>query len=231
MLNQIQLVARSLASSTKAQGTSPHFHRHRHHRRTDTAGWLYSAFSTSMDEMFRPRNDDVLGAVADLDVAIGMCTASPRPEPAVTECLRSGLGCLRYPSYDLPRNATSPWVSPSQGTGCGVGIEHQHILLQFIGHALSGLSAWLLLVASVDQVARSAQPLPGHRLQSALDMGNGDPHLFHRLNRLGGGGAASRHHANRLRERLPLSVTRTGDHRHNDRRAAEMRHACCAKAS
>ena len=55
-------------------------------------------------------------------------------------------------------------------------------------------------------------------------MGNGDAHLLHRQNRLGRWRCGSRHHANRLRERLPLGITRTGDHRHDDRRAAKMRY-------
>ena len=56
-------------------------------------------------------------------------------------------------------------------------------------------------------------------------MGNGNPHFFHRLNRLRWWRCSRRHHANRLRERLPLGITRTGNHRHNDGRTAEMRDA------
>ena len=97
---------------------APFFIGHRHNRdKTDRRMRIQSLFDLDGGDVFAARNDDVLGAVADLDIAIGVLHRDVAgPEPAVLEGLGGfflGLQIALHDDvaakYDLAQCFAIPW--------------------------------------------------------------------------------------------------------------------------
>jgi hypothetical protein len=182
----------------------------RHHRGGQHVGVAVKhVFHLDGRNVLAARDDDVLAAVLDLDVAVGVLHRQVAAvEPATGKGLLRRLGVLQVAlhgdvalEHDLAHG-----LAVLRHRLHGFGVEHAHVALQVVAHALAGIQARAL--ADVERVPGLVFGAHGGRavdLGQAVDMGQVEAHGFHALDHRGRWRSARHHGLDACRVRRPSS--------------------------
>ena len=172
-------------------------------------------------------NDDVLGPVAQLDVAVGVqhaevAAVEPAPGEGLLRRLRIAVIALHH---GVSAHADLAHRRPVRGHGPAFLVQHGHLAGQVMGHALAG---HLLRIVFRGQ----AQPVVLHLAEGggtvgfrkAVEVNRLDVHAIHRRQQRRGGGRPAGGSAHPHFEPEMVRVGQRGQHVEHDGRAAEMGH-------
>ena len=175
-------------------------------------------------DVLAARDDDVLGAVLDLRVAVGMHHREvARVEPAAAEGILGGLRVLQITLHgDVAAEEDLPH-------GLAVGrnrlerrrIEHHHVLLHHIGHALPAVELGLALERQrLPFAVLGAHTGRAVHLGEAVDVGEIEAHPRHPLDHRDRGGRAGDEGGHLVFDPLTQFDRGVDQHVVHDRRAA-----------
>jgi hypothetical protein len=179
-------------------------------------------------DVLAARDDDVLRAVLDLDVAVGLHHGEVAgAEPAAGERISRRLGILEIALHRdvAAEHDLAHGLAVGGNRGHGLGIHHRQALFHEVAHALAAVQAGAL--ADVERAPLLVLRAHGGRpvyLGQAVDMRDVEAHALHALDHRrwrGGGG----HHAVHLVADALFQRLRGVDERAvNDRGPAVMGH-------
>src|SRR5690606_4943418 len=153
-------------------------------------------------DVFAPGNDDVLAAVLDLDVTVGVHHSQvARVEPAAGKGLLCGLGILQVALHGdvAAEHDLAHGLPIGRHRLHGQGVHHRDIALQVVAHALARIQAGAFPHIQVLPVV----VLDGHRgrtidLGQAVDVREVKAHALHAFDHGGRRGGACHHGAYRV---------------------------------
>ena len=161
-------------SARRRRRASPHFgSAWRPRRRPARRVAIQHVFHLDGGDVLAARDDDVLAAILDLDVAVGYCTArSPEWNQPPRKALRSpGVLQVALHMAMLPRNMISPMVSPSCGTPAWSGRARRPRAAGGSARPGGRSGGHACRCPERAQASCLRTPWPGHRPGQAVDMG------------------------------------------------------------
>ena len=204
-----------------------------HHGRGQHGGVAVEhVFHLDRRDVLAAGDDDVLAAVLDLDVAVGVLHGQVAAvEPAAGKGFLGGLGVLQVALHGdvaAEHDLAHGFAVHRHGLH-GLGVQHAGVALQVVAHALARVEHRAL--ADVQRVPGGVLGAHGGRtvnLGQAVDVGQVEPHLLHALDHRGRWRRAG-HHALHAARHAGLQLGRRVDQQAvHDGRAAVVRDAVLA---
>ena len=193
-----------------------------HHRRVA----IEHALDLDGGNVFAAGNDDVLGAILDLDVTVGMAYGQiARMKPATIEGLGRGIRVLQISAHHViaAKEDLAHRLAIVRHGFHGIGIAYHQSVQHRVTHALARLQPGLFgNLPAIPFVVPGAHHGRTIGLGETVGMGNLEAHPLHRLDHGSRRCSPRRHHIDPMIDTLFQIIRRMSQHVEHDGGSAEM---------